>query len=301
MLKTPRLFFGLWLAFIVGLLSACGGGDSTSTATPPSSSSTMTATVTTTVTAVASLDPLVGTETYSLVYSATQIGIDQRPVTATFASSNSLNAYYASASEGLTLGSMSNLNTAGSNLVQIGRWAGGQFGGVYFSLVPASTSFALSNDQGWHYAIGKATVNLPCSGSMTYALANASAPTKQNGGIAPGTLDALTVVVTFNGTNATSAQTNTSVQVTGSLTSNGTSIGLSGSSSTTTLGAQRRFNLPVVSSGGGYTGGNGYGFFAGANAQELGVAYIASNGMTNQGITGAARLTRTANNSTACP
>jgi hypothetical protein len=294
MLYIRQFLASLGLAIVLSSLSACGGGDIASS-TPPTGMGAGT------VTAVASLDPLVGTETYSLVYAATQIGIDQRPVTATFASNNNLNAYYASASEGLTLGTMSNLNAAGSNLVQIGRWAGGQFGGVYFSLVPASTSFALSNDQGWHYAIGKPTVNLPCSGSMTYTLANATSPTKQDGSVAPGTLNALTVVITFNGTSATTAQTNASVQVTGSLTSNGTSIALSGSSSTATLGAQRRFGMPFVPSGGGYTTGNAYGLFAGANAEELGVTYILSNGMGNQGVTGAARLTRTANNSAVCP
>jgi hypothetical protein len=250
---------------------------------------------------IASLDAISGTETYSLVYASTQIGIDQRPVTATFAADNGMNAYYAGASEALTLGTMGSLNTAGSNLVQIGRWAGGQFGGVYFSLVPASTSFALSTDQGWHYAIGKATVNLPCSGTMTYSLAQATPPTKQSGTHAPGTLDALTVTITFNGLNATSAQTNASVSLSGSATVNGASIALAGSSSTVTLGAQRRFNMPMSPTGGGFTGGNAYGLFAGASAQELGVAYILSTGATNQGVTGSARLTRTSDTSVVCP
>jgi hypothetical protein len=275
------------------LISACGGADAIDTATPPIISSTSGS--------VASMDSLSGTETYSLVYAATQIGIDQRPVTATFSTDNSMNAYYAATNEALTLGTMSNFNTSGSNLVQIGRWAGGQFGGVYFSLVPASTSFALSADQGWHYAIGKATVNLPCSGTMTYALAQATPPTKQNGTHGSGTLDTLTVTIGFNGSNATSAQTNASISVSGNASVNGASITLAGSSSTSTLGAQRRFNMPMSPVGGGFTGGNAYGLFAGANAQELGVAYILSTGATNQGVTGSARLTRTADTSVVCP
>lgn len=289
-----KLISGILISTVMAaFLSACGGGGDSSTATiTPTPSSTAT---------VASLEPLSGTETYSLVYAGTEIGIDQRPVTATFAANNGMNAYYASASEALSLGTMSNLNIAGSNLVQIGRWAGGQFGGVYYSLVPASTSFALNADQGWHYAIGKATVILPCSGTMTYTLAQATPPSKQNGAHGLGTLDALTVTVRFNGSNATSAQTNATVNVSGSATVNGASIALSGSSSTATLGAQRRFGMPMSPTGGGFSGGNAYGLFAGANAQELGVAYILSTGATNQGVTGSARLMRTADTSVVCP
>lgn len=297
-MRHYKLFASSLLGAIFAIvLAACGGGGAglTTPTTPIVAGSSGASSP------VASLEPLVGTETYSLVYAGTQIGIDQRPVTATFAADNSMNAYYAAANEALSLGTMSSLNTAGSNLVQIGRWAGGQFGGVYYSLVPASTSFALSTDQGWHYAIGKATVNLPCSGMMTYTLAQATPPSKQSGTHGLGTLDALTVSITFNGVNATSAQTNASVSVSGSATVNGASITLAGSSSTTTLGAQRRFNMPMSPTGGGFTGGNAYGLFAGTNAQELGVAYILSTGVTNQGVTGSARLTRTSDTSVVCP
>ncbi len=264
------------LAFSAAFLAACGGGDPSAVAAPPSASPA--------AGSASTLASLSGTQTYSLAYGATEIGIDQRSVTATFTTANGLNAYYSAVNEGLLIGSMQLSELSGSSHLQIGRWHSGQFGGVYYSLVPASTSFALSAQQGWAYAIGKPPEKIICTGSSSYRQTAATALFQANGTIALGTINTLTASVTYN--SSVSPQ----FAISGEYTINSVTANF-------TLNQQAQVgNAMMYRVSGTDSAGRSItliGVFAGPNADEKGFILNASSSSNATVYRGAARLVQT--------
>lgn len=305
-------------------MAACGGGSavtgqtSTTTTTAGTTSTTAVSTTTTaaatsstsastTTTSVAStttttagsgvgqMTPLSGSDTYTLVYSSSSIGPDQRTATASFATDNTMTGYFADSFEGLQIGNMTNSETSGSANLQIGRWNTGQFAGRYFSMVTTGTTISLSANQGFNYAIAKVPATLPCSGTINYALAAATKPTLDNGSVLPGMLDSLTVSVTFNGAGPHTLQTS------GSLTLNGSTITFSGNP-TWTPDAAMWVRLNNLTASGGLSDAFVYGVFAGTNAEELGMVLSGmspGNAFATQ-VRAAARLTQVSSTAVAC-
>ena len=270
------------LAFSALFLIACGGGDTTtpagSSAAPPSASA-------------AALTVLTGTQTYSLAYGATQIGIDQRSVTATFAADNGLNAYYAGVNEALTTGTLQISEMSSSSRLQIGRWHSGQFGGVYFSLVPASTSFVLNAQQGWAYAMGIPAATVVCTGIDTYVQTAATALFQADGAIALGSINTLTATVTYN------SSVSPSFQVSGEYTMNGSTANF-GFTQQGQVGAAMMYRLTGTDSS--TRSITLIGVFAGSNAEEMGYVLNANAGPSATTYRGAARLARTSS-TRSCP
>lgn len=248
----------------------------------------------TTVGSVVKLTPLTGSQTYTMLYSSTTIGADIRPVTATFATNETLIGYNASSVEALEIGTMTNAETSGTANLQIGRWNNGAFAGRYYSTVTPTTTLSLTGNQGFHYAIAKAPDVLPCGGTISYNLAAATKPTRSDGSVVPGTLDSLTVAVTFN-SNGTQVY-----KTAGSMTLGGSSLPFSGSP-TATAGAQKAFGIGGLTSA-GVSDGGAYGAFAGPAAEELGLVLsgLAPGGATALSVRVAARLVKTASTAIAC-
>ncbi|MRD46475.1 hypothetical protein GHT07_04255 [Caenimonas koreensis DSM 17982] len=237
----------------------------------------------------------VGTLPFSLVYAATSFGIDSRSTPATYASDNTLSAYNFSVSESPQIGTLTNVETEGTQTVQIGRWTNGTFAGRFYSLVDSTHSLSLNANQGFHYAITTVPEKLPCSGSKTYTLAAATHPTFDDGSVAPGTLDQITATVTFNGASAPT------VAVSGSLTIDGAARTFSGTEANT---FNNTFAITAMTSQtAGISGGQLRGAFGGADAAQLGVVVSGlranSSPFTKQ-VYVAARLAQTQSTSVAC-
>jgi hypothetical protein len=136
-----------------------------------------------------------GGDGYGIVYSAeSAIGIDGRPeCSATFDSDGNLIGYEASADEMLSIGDAT-LQSAGNNGdVAWGTWVGGPTTGNFYGTVEFTFG---SDDDGFHYAVGKTATTLP-TGVVTYELAGASAPTLSTGTM-PGTVDSATIVIDYD-------------------------------------------------------------------------------------------------------
>jgi hypothetical protein len=269
--------------FFLGQLRAPGGKTGS---TPPAATTTV---------SVTPLTPLTGTQTYTLLYASTRIGTDIRPATAAFSAANTLKAYVASEQEGLDIGTMTNSEANGSAALQVGRWNNGQFAGRYYAAVTSTTTFSLTADQGFHYAIAQPPAALPCSGRTTYTLAAGTRPTREDGSQAPGSFDTLTVSVTFNGSGPVSYES------AGSITLGGSSITFSGTG-TATPGPRKAFNLTMPTVSTGVAAAGAYGVFAGADASEFGLVLsgLAPGGVTAQSVRAAARLVRSSSTAVAC-
>jgi hypothetical protein len=138
-----------------------------------------------------------GGDGYGIVYSAeSAIGIDGRPeCSATFDSDGNLIGYEASAMEMLSIGDAT-LQSAGNNgVLAWGTWVGGPTTGVFYANATGEFTFG-SNDDGFHFAVGKTATTLP-TGVVTYELVGASEPTS-NTGTMPGTIDSATVVIDYD-------------------------------------------------------------------------------------------------------
>jgi hypothetical protein len=72
---------------------------------------------------------------------------------------------------------------------------GGPTTGVFYANTTGAFTFG-SDDDGFHYAVGKTATTLP-TGTVTYELVGASAPTSSIGTM-PGTIDSATVVIDYD-------------------------------------------------------------------------------------------------------
>lgn len=216
---TPwRAFCSMLLAGVLALgLAACGGGSTgTGGGAGAGGGGTGTSGGTDTTPAVSSgsvtalITALVGTETYSLVYAGTLIGIDARNATATFNANMAMNAYAAipngttTISETLGVGSNLIAEKAGNADANIGRWNGGQFSGDYYGSTDVA-NLMQGGQQGFHVGLAYKPnpATLPTNCSMSYSLSAATMPTRGDGGVAPGTVSSATVVATFGGASDT--------------------------------------------------------------------------------------------------
>ena len=138
-------------------------------------------------TATGQVSAPLGSGQYSISYaSSTYVGIDGRyPVTASFGARGELTGYSFSANEHPPIGLMSAAEVAGDAEISIGRWNGGRMTG-YYSSIPGFTE-----NQGFHYAIGvRDQTTVPVCGERTYRLTAFTAPTRGDGLVVPGSLDA---------------------------------------------------------------------------------------------------------------
>lgn len=223
-----------------------------------------------------------GSGSYSIAYaSSTSTGIDYRStVTATIGNRGELTGYVFSTQEQPTIGLMSAADVAGDADINIGRWNGGRMRPFYFS-VPGYTE-----RQGFHYAIGlRDQTTAPVCGERIYRLVSATAPTRGDGGVAPGALATGgnirlafgPVKKVFNGssladTNTTRAEVNLSAVV------DGATIPL-GSTGTAPASWSNGYFAPAGAA-------NFRGFVAGFGARRMGLAYNTGVGATK--IAGAA-------------
>jgi hypothetical protein len=152
-----------------------------------------------------------------------------------------------------------------------GRWTGAVTG-LYNCDGLCSFNETYDGNRGFHYVIGMPTPVMPISGSATYSLAGATSPTFVDGLSSPGTVTGGALVVNF----APGASTVDLISF--KVDMGGAGYTLDGS---TTMGAstsQFLMNPSVTPSGAGSCGGSGCtssvnGFFAGANAERVGMGY----------------------------
>lgn len=163
-----------------------------------------------------------------------------------------------------------------------GRWTGtvaipGAFNGVE----------AYSADQGLHYVIGMPTPTMPTTGSATYTLLGATRPTYVNANTAPGLFSG-SIDVIFGARASVTTRNFTVAMPDQTFALTDATAAISGSSFATSTTAT---NSSVCSGG---CAADISGFFAGANAERIGVGYVINPGFNNQfnSVVGAAAFTK---------
>ena len=208
-----------------------------------------------------------------------------------------MNAYNASADEALQLGSNSIAERAGIPGANIGRWNGGTMAGRYYGYAPVE-SLRMGGQQGFHYALAYRPnpATLPCSGSSTYTLREATKPTRGDGSVAPGTVDSASIVVTFTGSTPTFE-----ISAGFSLGGGTSSFSASGMPPYYSLDNNAYYFSDTVDS----TARSLYAGFGGAGRQSMVFAFhsytVPGSGGSAGSVSAAGYLTRTADSSVACP
>ena len=143
-----------------------------------------------------------------------------------------------------------------------GRWTG-------TAAVPGAISSTepYSADQGLHYVIGSPTPTLPTTGSATYTLLGATKPTYVNANTAPGTFSG-SIDVAFGALPSVTIKNFTVAMPDQTYALKDASTSVSGSSFALSTTA----NSTSVCSGG--CSADVSGFFAGVNAERIGVGYV---------------------------
>lgn len=235
-----------------------------------------------------------------IVYSSKEIGLDLRFNTTTVVDGDgALTEYTSSVSESLTRGTNQTADLGGNEIISVGRWNGGTTGGSYYS----SPDFTYGGQQGFHYAVGVGTATPITSGTATYSLFKATSPTFGDGNGQPGTLTGsiavafgiftrvgLDLEVDMPGDHIYAIKTTGGV-VTPSSSSIEVNSSLWGDNAATFYAN----SLPVADGGiacqiAGECTADIRGFFAGDNAEGIGISYkIGGSGTpTAQKISGAA-------------
>jgi len=167
-----------------------------------------------------------------------------------------------------------------------------------------STTYTLTSNQGIHVLNGVLATNIPTSGTYTYNLVGATAPTMADGSVSPGTLlGTSTVGVAFGSTPTVGVNLN--VQIGGGTYNIQSSGGSAAPSlSATSLISNGLFNasgIPTSLTSGtnvvcpsGGCAANVNGFLAGNGASHLGILYSFGNATTNgtKMVSGAAGFAR---------
>jgi hypothetical protein len=185
--------------------------------------------------------------------------------------------------------------TSATDTIAWSRWSGGTASGTFLG---SSKMFAArAANQGFHIVSGAPVTNLPTSGTATYTLAGATAPTVEDGSSAPGTFTGslgvdfaakkvgITSTVTVGG-NAYAMAT------TGGAAAPGTG-GLSFFTSTTSAAQGTTFSGNVGVTGAGPSCGgscNAFvnGFFSGNGAPFAGIDYLIQGSDATKAIQGVA-------------
>ena len=247
----------------------------------------------------APLPPLAAGSYYSLVYAGNLGGIDQRRASATFDANGGLSGYAAPLFDGSPGQEQPKAGTAvvselaGDDKVSIGRWNSGTLAGTYYGN-PLPT---VSANQGLHYAIGVKTTTLPAAGTTKcYAPTAATRPTIYDGSATTGSFDMGSRMKVVFGTTgkfavdltATVGTTSVKWQTPGGI------------ASPVSFGTNGVYYDPANFAPIAYfvSGRPTYGmdlFFAGTNAERLGVAYIryTGSGTSTDAIYGAAYFSET--------
>ena len=245
-------------------------------------------------------------ENQYVVYAAgNNIGIDSRtpapnrnppfPLNVTYSASGAPIAYEWSASESPTIGTAKEFESGSvGNIIGWTRWADGTTGGAFYNN-PEKT---FSATQGWHILAGSPVTNIPTSGSVTYELVGATAPTIRDGSLAPGSFDG-NLAVAFGATPMVGFDF--AVDIGGSSYSFGTAGGSSdpgngGRPIETTGDFAFTFfgnDLPVtgngsICAGSGACNASMRGFLAGDGASHVGISYTFGNGSFDQRVDGVA-------------
>lgn len=166
-----------------------------------------------------------------------------------------------------------------------GRWTGTAAIPGAFSGTESYTA-----DQGLHYVIGMPTPSLPTSGSATYSLLGATKPTYVDGHTGPGLFSG-SIAVNF-GANPTAALDFTVAMPDQTYALQATARSFSGS----TFAVSTTTNNPSICASGCLA--NISGFFAGANAERIGVGYVVNPGYSgyqvnqNYSVVGTAAFTK---------
>jgi hypothetical protein len=169
------------------------------------------------------------------------------------------------------------VESGNDGIIAWGRWIGDVS-------VPADgqLSDTYGQNQGLHYVIGIPTATLPASGTATYSILGATSPTYTDGTASPGTFSgSLTVDFGLRGSGITA---NFNVAI------GGTSYGLAGTTSTTTVFAMTTADQSLSVSGclSSPCSGLVAGFFAGSTAERAGVSYHIGDPNIGKDILGAA-------------
>jgi hypothetical protein len=280
--------------FLSALLGACGGGSNASNTAGAGGAGTDSTPAVSSGSVSAALSSLSGTATYTLLFSGTEFGTDLRDVTATFNADNAMKSYHASADEALELGTGSVASRAGDADVNLGRWNGGTLAGKYYTTSPLPT---LGGQQGFHYALAVKPTAPRCNGTISYVLTAATQPTQGDGSVVPGTLDSLSVTVSFGATSATTPV----IQTTGGYTLGGSTVSLANTGSTA-FGYGGNMKMGYSSAGTSPSEAV-YLALGGAQADRLAFVYhrFTGTGGSASSISVAAYLSSTANSTSACP
>ena len=233
------------------------------------------------------------------------IGIDNRtprpnqdpafPLNVTYSASGAPIAYEWAASESPTIGSARENESGGvGEIIGWTRWADGTTGGAFYS-DPEKT---FGPNQGWHIIAGSPVTDIPTSGTVTYELVGATAPTIRDGSLTPGSFTG-NLAVAFSATPVVGFDFEVSIG------GDAYSFGTAGGSANPSDGGRPietsgdfaftffANNLPVTGSG-SICGGTGdctaglRGFLAGNEASHVGVSYTFGSGSFDQNVDGVA-------------
>lgn len=165
------------------------------------------------------------------------------------------------------------------NVIAIARWTGGQFN-------TDSANNAVGADQGVHFVWGAPATTMPGSGSATFGLVAATSPTRDGGGVAPGTF-------TGNlGVNFTTRRVGWDSVI--SLDGVNYRFASDGGVTMPTVAIQGTTFNGTASTDNNGLAGSGSGFFSGTNAGLIGFAYMAQGPGANGEIQGTAIFGRNA-------
>lgn len=135
------------------------------------------------------------------------------------------------------------------------------------------TPTTIAANDGLHYVIGTPATSIPTSGSFTYNLIGATAPTLQNASLAPGVLNSATLVGNFTAPSPT-VTLNMSLSQAGTTFSASASGPISSSTfSATGVGSVTAGGSPLSCSGAGGCSVAVTGFFSGVGATHAGLVY----------------------------
>jgi hypothetical protein len=187
---------------------------------------------------------------------------------ATFNASGQLTFFSALSESGYSIDSGSHAEFGTDGILAWGRWVGDV---TVDNLVEKYTA-----NQGLHYVVGMPTPRLPTSGGGTYTLAGATSPTYVDGSSSPGAFSG-TLTVNFGSfsadvtANFTVAMPDHTYGMTGNTNTSGTTF----------------FISPSLSNCGD-CGASIQGFFAGTNAERVGIAYEINDTIRNKDVVGTA-------------
>ncbi|QJB70463.1 hypothetical protein [Parasphingorhabdus halotolerans] len=177
------------------------------------------------------------------------------------------------------------------------RWADGKTGGRFYG---EQNGLDFGPNQGFHLVTGTPATNLPTTGTVTYALAGATAPTIRDGSLAPGSFSG-NLAVAFGATPLVGMDF--AINIEGNAygfgtpggaadpTNGGRPVETTGDFALTFGSGQEKF---LVTGNGPICGGSGdciasfRGFLAGEGASHIGVSYTFGNGTFDQRVDGVA-------------